>query len=169
MRNLLKLVPAATIAVAVAACQTTGSPTTAPAATGALATTGAGTTAPTAAATMAATMPLSGAVVVFESTPGGSTTVQGGATLVSVSGQTQVVIAVTSSSPDAMAAAIQKGTCDNRTPEIAYRLTDVVTGASTSTVDVDVATLLATPHVINNIVKGSETESSIACGEITAG
>lgn len=165
MRARLKLIPLATLVMAAAACQTTGTATTAPAETGAAATSAPATTAPTVGATMG--LP-SGAVVLFESTPGGSTTVQGGATLVSSGGQTQVVIAVTSSSPDAMAAAIQKGTCDNRTPEIAYRLTDVVSGASTTTVSVDLATLLATPHVINIIVKGSETESSIACGEITA-
>jgi hypothetical protein len=166
MQTRFKLIPLATLVMALAACQTTGSATTPPAATAGPATAGASTTAPTTAPSMG--LP-SGAVVVFESTPGGSTTVQGGATLVSAGGQTQVVIAVTSSSPDAMAAAIQKGTCDNRTPEIAYRLTDVVTGASTTTVAADLATLLATPHVINIIVKGSETESSIACGEITAG
>jgi hypothetical protein len=164
MRTPFKVIPLATIAIALAACQTAGTPTTAPAATGAPATAGAATPAP------AATVGLpSGAVAVFEPKAGGSIAVQGGATLVSVGGQTQVVIAVTSSSPDALAAAIQQGTCDNRTPEIAYRLTDVVTGASTTTIAVDLATLLATPHVVNIIVKGSETESSITCGEITAG
>lgn len=165
MRTRMKLIPLASMALALAACQATGSATTPPAATGAPATAGSGTTAPTGGATVG--LP-SGAVVVFEAKAGASPAVQGGAALVSASGQTQVVITATSSSPDALAAAIQQGTCDSLNPEIAYRLTDVVSGASTTTVPVDLATLLATPHAINIIVKGSETESSITCGEIKA-
>jgi len=41
-----------------------------------------------------------------------------------------------------------------------------VSGASTTSVDVVLATLLATPYAINISVAGSETESSITCGEI---
>jgi hypothetical protein len=67
-----------------------------------------------------------------------------------------------------MAASIQAGTCDKLNPEIVYRLTDVTGGASSTTIDVALDKLLATPYAINISVLGSETESSITCGEIEA-
>jgi hypothetical protein len=166
MNAKLKVIPALALALVAAACQSNGTATTAPG-------TGAPSTAAPATAAPLPTVPASvgiptAAVAVFQPKAGSSTTIQGGATLVGAAGQTEVVIAVTASPDATFAAAIQKGTCDNLTPEIAYRLTDVVSGASATTVAVDVATLLATPHAINIIVAGSETESSLSCGAITA-
>lgn len=158
-------------AVVGAACgqgsSATNAPTSAP--TTAAATTAPGTAAP---ATSAPTMVLpsfpAGAVAFaqFEPKAGAGTQVQGGATLLEVNGQTQVIIGVTSSTGETMAAGIQAGTCDNLTPEMTHRLTDVVNGTSLTSLDVDVDTLLATPFAINIFVAGSETESSITCGEI---
>lgn len=106
------------------------------------------------------------AFAIFEPKAGGSTMVQGGATLFGLGAQTQVVIGVVSSGTEAMAAAIQAGTCDALTPEMAFPLTEVAAGASSTTIAVDLATVLATQHSINIFVAGSETESSITCGEI---
>ena len=106
------------------------------------------------------------AFAVFEPKAGAGTSVQGGATLFGAAGQTQVVIGVMSSSSESMAASIQAGTCDNLTPEMAHRLSEVASGVSSTTVAVDLSTLLATPYSINIFVLGSETESSITCGEI---
>lgn len=144
--------PAATSAATMAPAVTTAPATAAP-------TTGAGTSAPPAGA-------ISAAFAVFEPNVGGTPTVQGGATLFGMGGQTQVVIGVMSTGTETMAAGIQAGTCDSPTPEIVYRLTDVTSGASSTTVAADLATILASPHVINIFVAGSETESSITCGEI---
>ena len=159
-----------------AACTQGGGATTAPAATttatiapatsAPVVTAAPATTAPTAAASVPAG---SAAFAVFAPKAGATPQVQGGAVLAGVGGQTQVVIAVQSTGTETMAAAIQAGTCGSLTPEMAYRLTDVVSGASTTTVDVELATLLASPYAINIIVAGSETESSITCGEIKAG
>lgn len=171
MLDARKLTLAIALCAAAAACSPSGTATTAP-------TTGAATTAPIATTPATATeapattpgLP-TGAFAVFEPKAGATPSVTGGATLVGASGQTQVVIAVvvTGGNAGTMAASIQAGTCDNLTPEIAYRLTDVTAGASTTSVPVDLATLLATPHAINISVAGSETESSITCGEIVAG
>jgi hypothetical protein len=108
----------------------------------------------------------SGAIVTFTPTAGASTQLQGGATLVELNGKTQVGIALTNAGTETYAAAIQAGTCGSLTPEIAHRLTDVASGVSVTEVDVDVETLLATDYAINIIVLGSETESSLACGNI---
>jgi hypothetical protein len=167
MNTSVKVIPVLALALVAAACQSTGTATTAPG-TGAPATAAPATTAPLPTVPASIGVP-TGAIAVFEAKAGATPTVQGGATLAGTAGQTEVVIAVTSSSADTFAAAIQQGTCDSLTPEIAYRLTDVVSGASLTTVPVDLATLLATPHAINIIVAGSETESSLSCGEITAG
>jgi hypothetical protein len=152
-----------------AACST--SATTAP--TAGAPTGGPVATTPATATEAPATQPglPTGAFAVFQPKAGATPSVTGGATLVGASGQTQVVIAVVVSGANAgtMAASIQAGTCDNLTPEIAYRLTDVTAGASTTSVPVDLSTLLATPYAINISVAGSETESSITCGEIKAG
>ena len=153
--------PAATTAAGTPSAAASAAATTAPATTAPM------TQAPATSGTASA--PPSGtataAYAIFE--PGtGSTTVQGGATLFGAAGQTMVVIGVISSGTETMAASIQAGTCDSLTPEIAHRLTDVASGASTTTVAVDLATLLATPYAINISVAGSETESSISCGEI---
>ena len=158
------------LCAAAAACSS-GTATTAP--TSAAATSGPVATTPaTATQAPVATPGLpTGAFAVFEPKAGATPSVTGGATLVGASGKTEVVIAVvvSGSNPGTMAASIQAGTCDNLTPEIAYRLTDVSAGASTTSVAVDLATLLATPYAINISVAGSETESSITCGEIKAG
>lgn len=148
-----------------AACNSTGGATSAPtgpaatpAVTAAPPTTSPPTGAPTAAPGAAA--------AVFKPKAGGTPTVEGGAKLTAVDGKTQVIITVTSSSTEALAASIQAGTCDALNPEIAYRLADVTGGASSTTVAVSLETLLATPYSINISVLGSETESSITCGEI---
>ena len=157
-----KHVRAAGLIVAVvvaAACQAGSSATTGPTA-GTATTPPAGTTAP---ASMGVP---SGAIVAFTPTAGATPQVQGGATLVGVSGKTDVVIALLPAGTETFAATIQAGTCGSLTPEIAYRLTDVASGASTTSVDVDIATLLATDYAINIVVLGSETESSLACGNI---
>ena len=157
------LLGTALCAAIAAACNSTGVATTAPttAATAAPAATQAATTAP------ATSGPATSASATFEPQTG-TTAVQGTATLTAADGKTTVVINVTSSGTETMAAAIQAGTCDALTPEMAYRLTEVDGGTSTTTVDVDLATLLASPYAINIFVMGSETESSITCGEITA-
>ena len=104
----------------------------------------------------------------FTPTAGGSPTVTGGATLTDAGGKTLVVITIVSSGTDVLAASIQAGTCGNVNPEVAYRLADVKSGASSTTVEVELSKLTATPYVINIAVAGSETESSLACGEIEA-
>jgi hypothetical protein len=154
----------AALAAVAAACNTSGSATTAP-------TTAGSTTGPaiTAAPPVASIANPGAAFAVFQPKAGSSQSVQGGATLVGANGKTEVVIAVVSSSMETMAASIQAGTCDSLNPEIAYKLTDVVAGASATTVDVDVSKLLASPYAINITVAGSETESSITCGAIQAG
>jgi len=169
MHSTRKLTLGLVLSAAAAACSPAGTATTAP--TTATTTSGPIATTP-AVATAAPGLPTglpTGAFAVFTPKAGATPSVQGGATLVGSGGQTQVVIAVVSSGTEKMAASIQAGTCDNLTPEIAYRLTDVTSGASTTSVAVDLATLLATPHAINISVAGSETESSIACGEIKSG
>ncbi len=164
-----------------AACTPSGGATSAP--TAGAPTTATATTAPSTAATAvpatsatATSAPSllpsfpagAGAYALFEPKAGGSVSVQGGAALIANDGKTQVVIAVVSSSADTMAASIQAGTCDDLAPEIVHRLTNVETGASTTDVDVELSSLLATPYAINISVAGSETESSITCGEIQA-
>ena len=172
MNRRLSLGIALSAAVA-AACSQGGTATIAPGATSsatiAPATSGPVVTAPPATGAPAATLPVEGAAfAVFLPKAGASTQVQGGAALLAVEGKTQVVIGVQPGT-ETMAAAIQAGTCANPTPEMAFRLTEVASGASTTTVDVELATLLASPYVINIFVMGSETESSITCGEIKAG
>ena len=156
-------------AAVAAACSSSGTATSAPttaASTPAPVATTAATTAP--ATSVPATAPLTVAAAVFEPKAGANPSVTGTAALADVNGKTTVVITVMSSSTEKMAASIQAGTCDSLNPEIAFRLTEVASGASTTTVDVDLATLLATPYAINISVMGSETESSITCGEIKA-
>ena len=158
-------------ALVAAACSTSGAATTAPttgASTGAPATSGPVATAPAATPIVLPSLPAGAAAfAVFEPKAGATPAVKGFAALVDTSGKTQVVIAVDAMG-ETMAASIQAGTCESLTPEIAYRLTDIKSGASTTTVDVPVATLLATPYAINISVAGSETESSITCGAIQA-
>jgi hypothetical protein len=120
----------------------------------------------TSAATAGPSVPaVSAAFVQFQPTAGSPSQVVGGATLVGVDDKTQVSIAVSSGS-EKIAAAIQEGTCGNLRPEMAYRLTEVTSGASSTTVDVDLATLVDGDYAINLFVFGSETESSMACGNI---
>ena len=159
-------------AVIAAACSPVGSATSAP-------TTAASTAAPATSGPIATAAPATGpiglpsfpagaaAFAVFQPKAGATPAVTGGAALFDASGKTQVVIAVDAMG-ETMAATIQAGTCGNLTPEIAYRLTDVMSGASTTMVDVPLATLLATPYAVNIVVAGSETESSLTCGEIKA-
>ena len=159
-------------AVIAAACSPAGSATSAPtsgASTGAPATSGPiATAAPATDPIVLPSFPAGAAAyAIFQPKAGASTAVTGGAALFDAAGKTQVVIAVDAMG-ETMAAAIQAGTCGSLTPEIAYRLTDVTSGASTTTVDVPLATLLASPYAINIIVAGSETESSLSCGQITA-
>ncbi len=146
--------------VVAAACQAGPGVTTAP-------TTATATTPPAVTAAPAASMGIpSGAIVAFTATAGATPQLQGGATLVGLSGKTEVVLALVPAGAETFAAAIQAGTCGSLNPEIVHRLTDVKTGASATTLDVDIATLLATDYAINIIVAGSETESSLACGNI---
>ena len=146
--------------VVAAACQAGPGATTVPTAATA-------TTPPAATTAPAASMGVpSGAIVAFTATAGATPQLQGGATLVGLSGQTQVVIALVPPGSETFAATIQAGTCGSLNPEIVHRLTDVASGASATTLDVDIATLLATDYAINIVVPGSETESSLACGNI---
>jgi hypothetical protein len=159
-------------AVLAAACSTGGTATTSPtsaAATTPAATSGSVATAPPATTPIVLPSVPAGAAAfaVFEAKPGATPAVKGGAALFDTGGKTQVVIAVDAMG-ETMAASIQAGTCGSLTPEIAYRLTEVKSGASTTTVDVPLATLLATPYAINISVAGSETESSLTCGAIQA-
>jgi hypothetical protein len=169
MLGARKLTLGLALCAAAAACSPAATATTAP--TAVVATSGPIATTPATATQAPVSTPglPTGAFAVFQPKAGATPSVTGGATLVGASGQTQVVIAVVSSSMEPMAASIQAGTCDALTPEIAYRLTEVKSGASTTSVPVDLATLLATPYAINISVAGSETESSITCGEIQAG
>jgi hypothetical protein len=97
----------------------------------------------------------------------GSQSVAGAATLTDMGGGTTlVVIGVSGAGAGPIAASIQTGTCPSPNPEIAFRLTDVLAGASITSVNVSLSELLAADHVINLSVAGSETESSITCGDI---
>jgi hypothetical protein len=158
-------------AVMAAGCSQGGAATTAPRTAGASAAPATSGPVLTFPATLPGNLPSfpagAAAFAQFQPKAGGTPAVSGGAALFDTNGKTQVVIAVDAMGTE-MAASIQAGTCDNLTPEIAYRLTNVKSGASTTTVDVPLATLLATPYAINISVAGSETESSITCGAITA-
>jgi hypothetical protein len=102
----------------------------------------------------------------FAPRAGSGTSVTGAATLIESNGSTVVVIGVVPSSTDPIAAAIQEGTCAGPDPLIKFDLTPLVAGASVTTVDVSLAEILAADHVVNLFVAGSETESSISCGDI---
>lgn len=169
-RKLLKTASLFAATMVAAACQTgpgaTTAPTTAPAVTTApVATAPATTIAPATQAPASMGIP-SGAFAQFTAKAGATPQVQGGATLVGVEGKTNVVVAVLPAGTETLAAAIQAGTCGSLNPEIAYRLTDVVSGASATSLDVDLQTLLATDYAVTLLIPGSETESSVACGNI---
>jgi len=169
MNRKLSLGAALIVAIA-AACNVGNSPTqappTQPPATQAPPTSPPATPAPTVPPTGSPTGQPGGVRAVFTPTSGASPVVTGEATLTEVNGKTTVVLAIESSGTEALAASIQAGTCGSLNPEIAYRLTDVTSGASTTTISVTIEKLTATPYAINISVLGSETESSLACGQI---
>ncbi len=93
----------------------------------------------------------------------------GTATLTQVGGDVQVVIAL-SGAPAATAqpAHIHTGTCSDL-GGVAYPLTSVTGGKSTTTVKgVTIAALLAKPTAINVHQSADDLQKYVACGNITA-
>jgi len=162
MNRKLSLGAALIVAIAAACNAGTGATPTPPPATQAPPTSAPATPAPTDSPTGQP----GGVRAIFTPTSGASPIVTGEATLTEVNGKTTIVIAIESSGTGALAASIQAGTCGSLNPEIAYRLTDVTSGASATTISVSIEKLTASPYAINISVLGSETESSLACGQI---
>ncbi len=96
--------------------------------------------------------------------------IAGTATLTDLgNGQTRVDISVTGfQGGTASPAHIHMGTCATLNPAILYPLTDVVSGKSTTVVNVTTATLLAQPHAINIHKSAQEATVYVACGTIAA-
>ena len=92
----------------------------------------------------------------------------GSATLTSTSdGKTQVVIALTGEPSGASEPThIHQGTCKKLNPKPAYPLNDIVNGASTTTVDVPLATLQASQFSVNAHQSTTNIGTYVACGEI---
>ena len=92
----------------------------------------------------------------------------GTATLNSVEGgQLNVVVVMVSSVTEeaVQPVHIHKGTCTDTDSAVAYELFDAVVGIGAGTVDVDIDTLTATPHVVD-VHESAETDTVVACGEI---
>ncbi len=97
--------------------------------------------------------------------------ISGSATLTDLpNGQTRVDITVTGFQGGTPSPAhIHMGTCATLNPAILYPLTDVVSGKSTTVVNVTTAALLAQPHAINIHKSAQEATVYVACGTIAAG
>jgi len=92
--------------------------------------------------------------------------VTGTATLTDAGGgQTKVVITAGPNLNPDMPAFIEKGTCAARVKEPGYSLSDVTGGSSTSTIDVKLADLTATPYHLQ-VHPGMENYNLAACGDI---
>ncbi len=96
--------------------------------------------------------------------------ISGTATLTDLpNGQTRVEIAVTGFQGGTPSPAhIHMGTCATLNPAVLYPLTDVVSGTSTTVVNVTTAALLAQPHAINIHKSAQEATVYVGCGTIAA-
>jgi hypothetical protein len=91
----------------------------------------------------------------------------GTATLMEQGGQTMVMIALDGAEDGVeMPSHIHVGTCDNLDPAPTYPLNNVVDGKSDTTVDVDIATLLASPFAINVHKSAEEITTYVACANL---
>lgn len=82
-------------------------------------------------------------------------------------GKTEVTIKVANPpSGVAQPAHIHEGTCANLNKAPKYSLTSVMNGTSTTVVDVDLATMMNTPHAVNVHKSGPEAAVYVACGNI---
>ena len=92
----------------------------------------------------------------------------GTATLTQSGSDVQVVIALSGGPSSAQPAHIHTGTCSSL-GGVAYPLTSVTGGKSTTTVKgVTIAALLAKPTAINVHQSADDLQKYVACGEITA-
>ena len=91
----------------------------------------------------------------------------GVAVLTAMGTQTQVTISA-SALPDSQPVHIHNGSCDNL-GGVAYALTNVVDGASTTVVDVSLAELRASLFAINAHQSVAEIGTYTACGNVAAG
>lgn len=93
----------------------------------------------------------------------------GTATLVEQGGSTTVTVSLSdTSSTVAMPSHIHAGTCANLDPAPAYPLNNVVQGSAETTVDVTIATLLASPFAINVHKSAEEVSTYVACADLVA-
>lgn len=82
-------------------------------------------------------------------------------------GKTEVTIKVANPpSGVAQPAHVHDGTCENLNKAPKYGLTSVMNGTSTTVVNVDIATMMKTPHAINVHKSGPEAAVYVACGNI---
>src|SRR5688572_27429136 len=81
-------------------------------------------------------------------------------------GKLMVMIELSNGSSVAQPAHIHKGTCANLDPRPAYPLTSVTNGASDTTVDVSMATLLNGQYAVNVHKSAAEASVYVACGDI---
>lgn len=82
-------------------------------------------------------------------------------------GKTEITIKV-ANPPSAIAqpAHVHEGTCANLNKAPKYPLTSVINGTSTTVVNVDLETMMKTPHAINVHKSGPEAAIYVACGNI---
>lgn len=82
-------------------------------------------------------------------------------------GKTEVTIKVANPpSGVAQPAHVHEGTCANLNKAPKYGLTSVMNGTSTTVVNVDITTMMQTPHAINVHKSGPEAAVYVACGNI---
>ena len=83
-------------------------------------------------------------------------------------GTTKVVVDTTTPTAAAQPIHIHEGTCANLNPQPKYPLTTTANGKSETTVNVPLATLLASPYAINIHKSTQEAAVYVSCGEIVA-
>lgn len=105
------------------------------------------------------------AVVVLQ--PQGGSNIGGGAYVTEVSGGTAVSLGVVAPGvTDPMPAGIYEGTCAaTMSGEPAFKLGDVMTGASNTTIDATLDELTSSPHVIAVLEKAG-SDKVVSCGSI---
>lgn len=82
-------------------------------------------------------------------------------------GKTEVTIKVANPpSGVAQPAHVHEGSCENLNKAPKYPLTSVMNGTSTTVVNVDITTMMKTPHAINVHKSGPEAAVYVACGNI---
>jgi hypothetical protein len=82
--------------------------------------------------------------------------------------QTHVVLKLTNPPADAQPAHIHEGTCANLNPTPKYPLTNVTNGASDTTVNVSLASLMTGGFAINVHKSAAEASVYYSCGNIPA-